>query len=159
MSLFKDIHHSAKYETDLLEQVDSLMVELEDFLDGRFSIKEMEYNPDGSVEWNPEQAKPPASMGRGGAGGITRDSGAGMQRRREASASPSSGDIVITSDEQGRVVPAVITSVEQNTAIILNRRSNLKQKIDLTTLRQAQGNVAQRFSQKYPDKKFWQVNS
>ena len=140
-------------EQRLIGEMDSLMVELEEFFKDRFTISEMEYNHDGSVEWNPEQAKPP-----GGSGGINKDTGAGLQRRREQT-TPKSGDVVITSDEQGRVVPAIITTVDVNNAIILNQRSNLKQRIDLTTLRQAQGQVAQRFSQKYPDKKFWQVNS
>lgn len=151
--MLKDINSSMNEEQRLIEEMDSLMVELEDFFKDRFTISEMEYNPDGSVEWNPEQAKPP-----GGGGGINRESGAGLQRRREQ-VTPNSGDIVITSDEQGRVVPAIITSIDVNNAIILNQRSNLKQKIDLTTLRQAQGPIAQRFSQNYPNKKFWQVNS
>ena len=153
MSILKDIHHTLNEENDLLEQTDSLMVELEEFLKDRFTIMEINYNASGEVEWDPEMAKPP-----GGGGGINTDTGAGLQRRRE-NVTPKVGDVLITSDETGRVVPAIVTSAEQNMGIVLNRKSNLKQKIDLTTLRQAQGDIAKRFAQKYPDKKFWQVNS
>ena len=135
-----------------MDELESLMVELAEFQKNRFTIQEMEYNPDGSVEWNPEQAKPP-----GGGGGINRDTGAGMKRRREASTQPKIADVVLTTDQRGQVVPAIITDVDQQNGIVQNKKAGLKQKVDLTTLRPAQGEVAKRFAVKYPDRTFWQA--
>ena len=152
MKIFQDIHHTINEEDRLIKEMESLMVERDELLANRFSIMEIEYNPDGSVEWNPEQAKPPA-----GGGGITRDTGPGVQRRKAARTTPRVADVVLTTNEQGQVLPAIITDLDQRNGIIQNRKAGLKRKIDMTTLRQAQGDVAKRFATKYPDRTFWQI--
>ena len=153
MSILKDINCSINEEDRIFEHIESLMSEITELLNTRFSIMELEYNPDGSVEWDPEQAKPP-----GGGGGITRDVGAGLQRRRTEEARPNVGDVVLMSNEKGQAMPVAITDImDRNIAIVINRREQVKQKVDLTTLRPAQSDTAVRFAKKYPDKKIWQV--
>ena len=154
MNILKDIHHTINEEERLLTELELLIVEHNERRKGKFTITEIEYNPDGSVEWNPEQAKPP----RGAGGGINRDTGAGMERRRKA-ATPRIGDVVLLTNERGQVIPAAVSDVNQNTGILTNKRHNFKQKIDMTTLRPAQGNVAKRFTEKHPNRTFWQVNA
>jgi hypothetical protein len=69
---------------------------------------------------------------------------------------PRVGDVVLSSDEHGRPLPAILTDVDQHNGIVQNKKMNVKRKVDLTTLRPAQGNVADKFTHKYPDRTFWQ---
>lgn len=137
-----------------MDELETLMVEREELFKKRFTIlKEISYNAAGEVEWDPNLAKPP-----GGGGGITRDTGPGIERRKRAASTPRLGDVVLSSDEQGRVLPVVITDVDQHMGIVQNKKSGINRKVDLTTLRPAQGEIAKRFAVKYPNRTFWQAS-
>jgi len=153
MSIFKTIHHTITEEVRLLDELESLMIELAEFQKNRFSIQEMDYNPDGSVEWDQKLASShPVKAG------INRDTSHGMERRKRRNATtPKIADVVLVSNERGQVIPAIISDMDQNNGIISNRKHQLKQKIDMTSLRQAGGDIAKRFAVKYPDRTFWQV--
>lgn len=153
MSILKDINYNINEDERLFNDLADLMVECEEVIKSRFSILEMDYNPDGSVEWDQKLASShPVKAG------INRDTGAGLERRaRVRSTTPKVADVVLVSNEQGQMIPAMISDLDQSNAILSNKKHNFKQKIDTTTLRQATGEVAKKFAVKYPDRTFWQV--
>ena len=156
MNIFKEVHQEVNEVDRLMEEIETLMPEVESILAEeakKFSIMEISYTPSGDVEWNPEQAKPKPGQG----GGITRDTSAGVERRQRMESMPKVGDVVLTTNEQGQVLPVVLSNVENNIGIVENKHVQLRKKIDVTKLRQAQGEIAKRFQAKYPNKKFWQV--